>query len=601
MTNAIAVWIAAWWLMFTVPAAANDQIANVAGRMATSLNGHWEMVIDAYDYFSGGKEKSISRNQTQRNKSDRLEYGFTPTQTLLVPGDWNTQQERLFLYEGTVWYKKEFVRQPPAGRRTFVSFGAVNYHAVVYLNGTLLGDHEGGFTPFAFECTKQLKEGRNVLVVRVNNDRKADRVPAMDFDWWNFGGITRDVDLVEVPGTFIRDYSVQSQKGNRGTIEGWVKLDGSPVPASVELHIDELKIHQTIATEGRAVVPFVFKAKPQAWSPEHPRLYDVRLSTTNDRVADRIGFRTVGTAGKSILLNGIPIYLRGISMHEEAMFTGGRITSASQAQALFQYAKEMNCNYVRLAHYPHHEETLRLADEMGLLIWAEIPVWQKINFQSERVVAGARQQLEEMIVRDKNRASIILWSVSNETDEEGNGRNEFLRSLINQARSLDATRLVTMALHKQIVNDTTMLINDPVGEALDVLAVNEYIGWYQGIPEDCRRFGWETVYDKPHLISEFGGEALIGFHADSLTIWSEEFQARLYLRQLDMCDRIPFVSGLSPWILKDFRSPRRLNPEYQQSWNRKGLITNEGQRKPAFFIMKEYYRKKSQVDSHTQR
>ena len=118
----------------------------------------------------------------------------------------------------------------------------------------------------------------------------------MDFDWWNFGGITRDVDLVEVPGTFIRDYSVQSQKGNPGTIEGWVKLDGSPVPASVELHIDELKIHQAIATEGRAGVPFALKAKPQPLSPEHPRLYDVRLSTTTDRVTDRIGFRTVATA-----------------------------------------------------------------------------------------------------------------------------------------------------------------------------------------------------------------------------------------------------------------------------------------------------------------
>jgi len=253
----------------------------------------------------------------------------------------------------------------------------------------------------------------------------------------------------------------------------------------------------------------------------------------------------------------------------------------------------MNCNFIRLAHYAHGEETVRLADEMGLLVWAEVPVWQNVSFRSEQTARAARQQLEEMIVRDKNRASIILWSVANETDPESEGRLEFLKSMIDLTRSLDSTRLVTSALHKQIVNDSTLKFDDPLGNYLDVLAVNEYIGWYQGVPEDCKKFVWKTIFDKPHIVSEFGVEALYGFHADSLTIWSEEFQAMLYRNQLDMIDRVPFICGVSPWILKDFRSPRRLHPEYQNYYNRKGLVSNEGEKKLSFSIMREYYRRKA--------
>ena len=145
-----------------------------------------------------------------------------------------------------------------------------------------------------------------------------------------------------------------------------------------------------------------------------------------------------------------------------------------------------------------------------------------------------------------------------------------------------------------------MRFDDPLGEYLDVLAVNEYIGWYQGVPTDCKRFVWQTVFDKPHLVSEFGAEALYGYHADSLTIWSEEFQAAFYRLQLEMIDRVTFVSGVVPWILKDFRSPTRLHPEFQNYFNRKGVVSNEGERKLSFSVLREYYQRKA-LDASTQR
>ena len=572
---------------------ADAQPANVQARKQMSLNGVWQILVDQFDFYSGSRANQISKGYVAQNKSERVEFEYSSGNTLVVPGDWNTQTEKLFFYEGTLWYKKDFEYRRTPGTRQMLYFGAVNYRADVYLNGKLLGNHEGGFTPFSFECTDRLKEGSNIVVVRVNNTRKPDRVPAIDFDWWNFGGITRSVTIVEVPPTFIQDYSIQLRKSDANTIEGWIKLDGKDIPDVVELACGELNIRKKITTNGNSLVPFAVKTKPQFWSPENPKLYDVSISAGEDTVRDRIGFRTVSTHGQKILVNGKPVFLRGVSIHEEALFTGGRIANAAQIKPLLQYAKEMNCNFVRLAHYAHSEETVRLADEMGLLVWAEVPVWQNVAFGSEQTARAARQQLEEMIVRDKNRASIILWSVANETDPESEGRLEFLKSMINLTRSLDSTRLVTSALHKQIVNDSTLIFDDPLGNYLDVLAVNEYIGWYQGVPEDCEKFVWKTIFDKPHIVSEFGVEALYGFHADSLTIWSEESQARLYRYQLEMIDRVPFICGVSPWILKDFRSPRRLHPEYQNYYNRKGLVSNEGEKKLSFSIMREYYRRKA--------
>jgi beta-glucuronidase len=248
----------------------------------------------------------------------------------------------------------------------------------------------------------------------------------------------------------------------------------------------------------------------------------------------------------------------------------------------------LNCNYVRLAHYPHNETMIRLADEMGILVWAEVPVYWTISWENADTYRNAEQQLTDLVTRDKNRAAVIIWSVGNETPLSG-PRLSFMSRLADKAHALDGTRLVSAALevhHKGNV----IVVDDPLGEKLDLVSFNEYAGWYTNEKlEDLPNYTFSFKYDRPVIITEFGGDALAGFHADSATRWSEEFQAKLYRYQLQMLRGIDALRGMTPWILVDFRSPRRQHPVYQNFWNRKGLLSETGQKKEAFFVLKDFY------------
>jgi beta-glucuronidase len=360
------------------------------------------------------------------------------------------------------------------------------------------------------------------------------------------------------------------------------------VPVTIE--IPEARAARSITTDRNGRAAFELSAPAVApWSPDSPRLYDVVIRAGADRVADRIGFRTVGTSRDDILLNGQPIFLRGISLHEEALGRGGRATSRADAEALLGLAKQLGCNFVRLAHYPHNDEMTRAADRLGLLVWSEIPVYWTIAWSNPATLAAARAQLGEEIARDRNRASVILWSVGNETPVS-DARNRFLRTLVDDVRAADETRLVTAALEHRATDARTHVIDDPLGGALDVLGLNEYVGWYDGLPAKCDTLAWRSAYDKPIIVSEFGADAKAGLHGDALTRFSEEYQADLYRRQIAMLKRIPALGGVSPWILVDFRSPRRPLPGVQDGWNRKGLVANDGTKKQAFEVLREAYR-----------
>jgi beta-glucuronidase len=230
---------------------------------------------------------------------------------------------------------------------------------------------------------------------------------------------------------------------------------------------------------------------------------------------------------------------------------------------------------------------------MGLLVWSEIPVYWTILWDNPATFENAKAQLAEMIARDRNRASVILWSMANETPVS-EPRVQFLARLAAHARSMDPTRLLTAALEHHYVDEKTVMIDDPFGRYLDVIGCNEYFGWYDGLPEKARRIEWKTIYDKPLIMSEFGGDAQYGRHGDALTRWTEEYQASLFENQIAMLRRIPFLRGTTPWILMDFRSPRRPLPGVQDFWNRKGLVSNRGQRKKAFFVMQDFYREMAQ-------
>jgi beta-glucuronidase len=565
------------------------------GRAGQSLDGAWHVIVDPYDngsldYRNQPRANGYFLDAPPKDKSELVEYDFSRSPTLQVPGDWNTQRPDLLYYEGTVWYERRFdtpVARP--GGRQFVQFGAAAQRATVWLNGRRLGAHEGGFTPFAFEVTGQLRARDNSLVVMVNNARRATALPAMNTDWWNYGGLTRGVRLVDTPAVFVRDARVQCAKADPRHLVAVVDIDGAGGPSTVTVEIKELGKQVTFQTDGAGRGTFTLEANPILWSPEAPKLYDVTVAAGTDRVHDRIGFRTIEAVGTELRLNGRPIFLRGISLHEEALGRGGRATSRADAEALLGLAKELGCNFVRLAHYPHGEEMTRAADRMGLLVWSEIPVYWTIAWTDAATLADARAQLAEEIARDANRASIILWSVGNETPVS-EARTRFLRTLVADARAADPTRLLTAALEHHPVGPKAERIDDPLGADLDVLGLNEYVGWYDGLPEKCDRLSWSAAYDKPIVVSEFGADAKAGLHGDALTRFSEEYQADVYRRQLAMLRRVPGVRGMSPWILVDFRSPRRPLPGVQDGWNRKGLVSNDGTKKQAFGVLRDAYR-----------
>jgi len=583
-------------LLAVLPCAQAQQsglIANTEGRKTIGLDGQWRAIIDPYesgyyDYRYQPSENGYFKDAKPKTKSDLIEYNFDTSESLNVPGDWNTQRESLLLYEGTIWYKKSFDYQPKENTRLFVYFGAANYLADVYLNGQKIGRHEGGFTPFNFEITNRVRDKSNSLIVKVDNQRRRDAVPTLITDWWNYGGLTREVKLVETPASFVQDYFIQLQKGSRNQVQGWVRLNGNRLNQRVTVRIPEAGISKSFTTDANGYAQISFNTDLTLWSPDNPKLYDVLIEAETDRVQDQIGFRSIETRGSEILLNGRPIFLRGVCIHEEAPFRGGRAFSREDALTLLRWARELGCNFVRLAHYPHNEFMLREADRLGIMVWSEIPVYWTILWENPATLENARNQLSEMITRDKNRAAVIVWSMANETPL-GDARLSFLKKLIEHARSLDTSRLISAAMERHYVDEQTQMIDDPLGEYLDVLVCNEYVGCYDGLPEKADRLEWKTKYQKPLIMSEFGGEAPYGNHGDPLTRWTEEYQENVYQHQVGMLKRISFLRGTCPWILMDFRSPRRPLPGIQDFHNRKGLISDRGEKKKAFYIMQRYY------------
>ena len=576
-----------------------SQIMNASERQFTDLCGTWKAIVDQYDngYFNyrmmrKEDEKTFFADEKYfQNKTKLIEYDFDMADELTVPGDWNTQNPMFLYYEGSIWYRKTFNAAPKPGKRYFVWFGAANYEAIVGFNGVLRGRHIGGFTPFNFEVTGSLRSGLNSLVVKVNNSRHKDAIPTLNCDWWNYGGITREVRLLEVPSTFIREHSVTLSADGK-SIEGWVQLDGPAATGQkVEVSIPELKFTASAVADASGKASFCVKAKPELWSPESPKLYDVRIASGEDSLGDRIGFKTIKADGRKLLLNGKEIFCKGIAIHEEQIGAGGRAWSEAHSRALLQEAKDLGCNFVRLAHYPHNDHMTRLADEMGLMVWSEVPVYWTISWTNPATYANARNQVREMITRDRNRASIIIWSVANETPRSPE-RLKFLSGLIDTAREMDATRLVSAAMEKRELPGGVLTVDDDLLSKADLISFNQYVGWYDGDVEKCRRVKWTFPVEKPIIITELGAGVKAGYHGAADERFTEEYAVELYKAQIEMLEGMPWLNGVAPWILKDFRSPRRQLNIIQGVYNRKGLLSETGEKKECWQVLHDWYNKK---------
>jgi beta-glucuronidase len=554
----------------------------VGGRTSESLNGMWRVCLDPFDT---GLRQNWPQIAPLPPEARTLPWDYDPSagDSVPVPSSLNLVKPEWFLYEGGVWFTREFPYQSrDVAERVLLRVGAANYDTKVFLNGEFLGNHYGASTPFFVELTGRLRP-ENRLQLFVNSARRADRVPMHHTDWFNYAGIHRDVELFRVPPVFIKDLFIRlAPDSGRRKIAVTVTLS-DPVDGAATCAIPGLGVRVTIPiAAGRGDVEL--EATPACWSPASPHLYDVVVEAGGDRVRDRVGFREIAVRGTEILLNGEPVYLRGICVHEDDERTG-RVTTREDIARRLAHAKELGCNFLRLVHYPHHEWVAQMADEAGVMLWAEIAIYWAIDFGNPATLRDATNQVSELILRDRNRASVVIWGLGNE-NADTDARLRFMASLAETARTLDGTRLVSAAC---LIDRQGKRIADRLAAHLDVIGVNEYYGWYEPDFRDLAAIGRNAAPEKPVIITETGGDGLAGLHGPETTLTTEEHQAWIYRNQIATLREIPFVRGMAPWVLYDFRSLRRQNA-YQRGYNIKGLIARDKQaRKAAFAVLQAFY------------
>jgi len=560
-------------------------------REKESLNGLWNYGIDQYETCLRAKwfeEKYFDDD----GRPYPMDFSFDTWETMPVPSCWNLQVEKLFHYEGSIVFTRTFNYVNHGEKRVFIKFGGVNYKAFVFVNGQYMGVHLGGSTPFYIELSDILKNQNRIIVV-ANNTRKPTNIPCENTDWFNYGGIYRDVEIIRLPETFIQNFTLNLEPDSDfKKINATVSVNGisNKKSGTAKLCIKELNINVNIdVTDGFGSVTLDAPENLELWSPENPKLYDVEITYDNDSLTDTIGFREIITVGTDIFLNGKNIFLRGICAHEESVPNGKAVTE-KEIRENFALAKEMNCNYMRLAHYPHCEKAARIADEVGIMLWEEIPVYWAIEFENPKVYNDAENQLIELIKRDQNRASVIIWSVGNE-NADTDARLSFMSSLAKTAKTLDKTRLVSAAC---LVDHKNLMIADRLVEHIDVIGLNEYYGWYEPDFSKLHKLFENSKPTKPVVISEFGADAKSGFRGTQDDMFTEDKQFEIFKKQIETLGKISYVKGTSPWILFDFRCPRRVNTA-QNYYNLKGLLSaDKTHKKLAFYVMQKFYSEKEE-------
>ncbi|MDR0641085.1 MAG: hypothetical protein LBG07_01330 [Treponema sp.] len=572
--------------------AGSDSLINTAGRGGESLNGRWNFIPDWYDTLRRAHWYRDVR-LSPAGLPLPCDWDWEAWDRIKVPAVWNLERPELYYYESTGIYTRTFGYIPKdEGERLILRFEGASYRASVFLNGILAGSHDGASTPFNFDITALVKRGpaaENRIIVAVDARRSPYRIPTDNTDWFNYGGLYRDVLLYRLPARHIKDWFLRLAPGG-GKILADIYLGGG-AGGQVRVEIPELgTVAEGAVRDSRACLEI--EAKPVLWSPESPKLYDVQIdfipqgqdAAPGDRIRDRIGFREISVRGTDIFLNGKKVFLRGVCVHEDHIKLG-KTTNAALIRSVIRDLKEMNGNYLRLAHYPHDGLFAKIADEEGVLLWEETPVYWAVAFGNPPTYGDAENQLSELILRDRNRASVIIWSVGNE-NADTDDRLSFMSALVKKARSLDDSRLVSAAC---LIDHENLLIQDRLADFLDIIGINEYYGWYDPDFGKLPRILANSQPEKPVLICEFGGGARQGQRGTADDLWTEDKQKALYEKQVETFKQCPYIAGLTPWILYDFRCPRRLN-RYQEGFNRKGLIDADRlTRKPAYYVMRQFY------------
>ncbi|MDR2019675.1 MAG: hypothetical protein LBQ14_02805 [Treponema sp.] len=580
---------AAYEANYRKPCLGNGDLINTAGRESESLNGRWNFAADWYDTC----RRAAWFTEVTTNAAgvpQPVDWDWEAWERIAVPACWNMEKTELHYFEGTGVYTRTFRYVPrEAGERLILRFEGASYNTCVFVNGIFLGSHDGGSTPFTVDITGAVKP-ENRIVVTVDARRSPLRIPMDNSDWFFYGGIYRDVFLYRLPPVYLKDWFVRLAKDGGIDADVYVSgAEGGAVQGTAVFEIPELGIREEgTIQDGRAF--FHTAVKPDRWHPGNPRLYDVVIrftggdGKTGDHIRDRIGFREIAVQGTEILLNGEKIFLKGICVHEDHIVLG-KTTSEDIIRRTIRDLKEMNGYYLRLAHYPHDARFAKIADEEGVLLWEEVPVYWAVAFDNPAAYADAENQLAELILRDRNRASVIIWSIGNE-NADTDSRFAFMSGLARKARELDPTRLVSAAC---LINHEKLAIEDRLAHSLDVVGINEYYGWYDPDFSKLPKILANSAPGKPVVICEFGGGARKGQRGTADELWTEDKQKALYEQQTAVIRECSYIAGMTPWILYDFRCPRRLN-RYQEGFNRKGLIdADRTTRKAAFYVMRKFY------------
>ena len=538
--------------------------------------------------------------------------GLPDPRPIAVPASWNDQFTDLRDFLGPAWYQTRFdlpwhwEHQP-----IFIRFNSVNYQTAVWLNGVHLGGHEGGHLPFKYEITDHVTSRDNLLVVRVDGRLDANHVPPgniigsdldffpshsennpqTQFDFFPFCGIQRPVLIYTQPRIAIEDITVITDLvGDQGVIS--VNIKPADIPVIGTLTGDGTSIQTEGVGELSFEIPHV-----KTWSPSSPFLYDLTISQMNgntitDAYTLSVGVRTVSIEDDHLLLNGQPIYLQGFGRHEDFPISGRGLNLPVIIKD-YDLMHWIGANSFRTSHYPYSEQMMTLADQMGFLVIDETPAvglyFNKDGY--DKRLALCRQYVQDLIMRDKNHPSVIAWSLANEPISLRDSAKPFFQDLNNLARSLDPTRPITLVSCMGILEESF--------EFLDFMCLNRYFGWYQESGQIDR--GTEMLsaeldmlydtYHKPILLAEFGADAIPGQHAQPPEMFTEEYQAELITRYIDVLRSKPYIIGEHVWNMCDFKTAQGITR--MGGINYKGVFTRDRRPKMAAHRLRKIWREES--------
>jgi beta-glucuronidase len=559
-------------------------------RHLIDLSGIWDFRFDPDDM---GVEENWNK-------------GFNNARPIAVPASWNDQfaDDRDFL--GPAWYQLKFNKPSDwVSKIIVIRFGSVNYLSKVWLNGELVGNHEGGHLPFEYDISSKIKSEDNLLVVRVDGRLSEDHVPPRgrpmnypqtNFDFYPFCGIHRPVLLYAIPDKCLKDIAVRTSiKETTGVVEVMIEGDGlNNTSLNLSLKGFGTEVNNTLKIEQNTQKATLEVKNAKFWSTDSPNLYDLTIDIVkDDAIIDsyflKVGIRTIEVKGDKLLLNGKPVYLTGFGRHEDFPITGRGYVPAVMIKD-YSLMAWIGANSFRTSHYPYSEQMMDLADRLGFLVIDEIPA-VGLTFGKnviERHLELCNQYIEELIKRDKNHPSVIMWSLANEPQSSIKSR-EFFKTLYEKVKELDNTRPITI-VHM-------MGVKDKAFEFSDVLCINRYYGWYMqpgNIDKGCDILSKELdkLYEqhhKPIILSEFGAGSIPGSHSQPPEMFTEEYQAEFINKYIEVCRSKPFVVGEHVWNLCDFKTPQGIMR--MGGVNYKGVFTRDRRPKMAAHIVKQLWKK----------